>query len=369
MFLTQENYKQIQEWLKSNAIKDTEFNDASLPFDGTEYLAFVQNGENVKVLVTDFTQELAALGVFDVVIEQGTGDSTTKTMSQAAITEELQKLVDSIGALADSLEYEDSYATGEFVGAVSIKDSEVVVEKKALSLKYDSGTDDLSISDGTSDFTTVSLSSLRDAIDANTDLIIDAHASVSLAASKTVIERGVSTSVTFTGTASFNGSTDLITEMDIYANSSTSGTAVKTSSTSPVTYTASLSSSVTYSLKVVFGGVTKTTTRSVNAYYPIYVLASASTPTASTITSGTKQSISSTAAGSRSVTTSDGDYVWLCVPSGVTVPSSATMSGFDCPITNEGTVSGVSVNGASVTYTLVRTTNTMKADTLTIVYS
>lgn len=212
------------------------------------------------------------------------------------------------------------------------------------------------------------IASLQEAIDNNTALIINAHASVSLAASSTTIEKGVSTSVTFTGTASFNSSTELVEEMDIYASSSASGTAVATASTSPVTYTVDLSDTVTYSVLAVIGGVSKTATRKVSAYYPMYLLASADTPTSSTVTTGTKQTISSTGAGSRSITTSEGDYIWLCVPSGVTVPSSATMSGFDCPIQTEGTVT-VTVNSASVSYTLVRTTNAMKADTLTIVYA
>ena len=206
-------------------------------------------------------------------------------------------------------------------------------------------------------------------INANTGLIINAHASVSITASQTIIERGVNVNVTFYGTASFNGSADLVSEMDIYASSSTSGTPVATSTMSPIHYTALLSNEVKYSVKAIIGGVTKTATCSVSAYYPVYIIASADMPTADTITSGAKRSISSTAAGTYTITTEQDDYVWLCVPLGVTVPTSATMSGFDCPIENVTTVSGVSVNGDSVAYTLIKTVNAMKADTLTITYS
>lgn len=336
MFLTQENYKQIQEWLKSNAIKDTEFNDASLPFDGSEYLAFVQNGENVKVLVTDFTQELAALGIFDIVIKQETGDDTTSTMSQAAITEKLQELLDEINS---------------------------------LSLFFDSSTDQLSLYKGNTVLSTADLSNLRDAINANTDLIINAHANVSLSASTSIIERGVDTSVTLTGTASFNDSTELITIM-VVTNMSTGSTV--SSTTSPVTLKNTISSTTTFRLLVGFNNdaVEKSVTKTIYAYYPIYIVTSSEVPTATTdITNGEKQTISSTAAGTYTTTTSVGDYIFLCVPSGVTVPTSATMSGFDCPITNIGSIYGVSVNGVSVTYTLIQTVNAMKADTLTITYS
>ncbi len=49
MFFTQDDYKKIQQWLSKNSVKDTEFNEAIVPFEGNETIAFVQNGHNVKV--------------------------------------------------------------------------------------------------------------------------------------------------------------------------------------------------------------------------------------------------------------------------------------------------------------------------------
>lgn len=216
------------------------------------------------------------------------------------------------------------------------------------------------------------LSELEAKIDSNTELIVSLHATASLTASPTVIEKGVSTSVTFTGTGLFNGSTDSLYNLVL----TDSGNNIITSSTSStVTYTASLSDSTTYYLDAYFDSdmtISVQASRTVNAYYPIYLLTSSSSSITSgtTITSsGTKQSIKSSAAGSYSVTTSSGDYVWLFVPSGVTVPTSATISGFDCPLADSTTISSVSVNSATVSYTALRTEAAMSADTFTIVYA
>lgn len=55
MYFTQEDFKKIQEWLKRNSVKDTEFPLAS-PENGTEQITFVQNGTNVKLALNDFKQ-------------------------------------------------------------------------------------------------------------------------------------------------------------------------------------------------------------------------------------------------------------------------------------------------------------------------
>lgn len=65
MFFTQDDYKKIQAWLTKNSVKDTEFNEAIIPFNGNETIAFVQNGHNAKASLKDFVAQLLLLGVSD----------------------------------------------------------------------------------------------------------------------------------------------------------------------------------------------------------------------------------------------------------------------------------------------------------------
>lgn len=65
MFFTQDDYKKIQAWLTKNSVKDTEFNEAIMPFNGNETIAFVQNGHNAKASLKDFVAQLLLLGVSD----------------------------------------------------------------------------------------------------------------------------------------------------------------------------------------------------------------------------------------------------------------------------------------------------------------
>jgi hypothetical protein len=53
MFFTQDDYIKIQRWLSANAIKDTDFNEAQIPFRGNEIITLVQNNHNVKVFLKD----------------------------------------------------------------------------------------------------------------------------------------------------------------------------------------------------------------------------------------------------------------------------------------------------------------------------
>lgn len=65
MFFTQEDYKKIEKWLLANSIKDTEFAGAATPLEGTETVAIVQKGKNVKVLLKDLIDQIFLLGVSD----------------------------------------------------------------------------------------------------------------------------------------------------------------------------------------------------------------------------------------------------------------------------------------------------------------
>ena len=65
MFFTQEDYRKIEKWLLANSVKDTEFARASLPLEGRETVAFVQDGKNVNVFLKDLIEQIFLLGVSD----------------------------------------------------------------------------------------------------------------------------------------------------------------------------------------------------------------------------------------------------------------------------------------------------------------
>lgn len=65
MFFTQEDYKKIEKWLLANSIKDTQFAGANTPLKGTETIALVQNGKNVKVSLNGLIDQIFLLGVSD----------------------------------------------------------------------------------------------------------------------------------------------------------------------------------------------------------------------------------------------------------------------------------------------------------------
>ena len=83
MFFTQEDYRKIEKWLLANSRKDTDFVGAATPLKGNEILAIVQNGQNMKVSLKDFIDQLFLLGVSDFVnITDKYGESYL-TLSQA----------------------------------------------------------------------------------------------------------------------------------------------------------------------------------------------------------------------------------------------------------------------------------------------
>ena len=67
MFFTQEDYKKIQQWLAKNSVKDTEFNEANIPFNGEETITIVQGNQNKKVFLKDLIAQVFNLGISDFV--------------------------------------------------------------------------------------------------------------------------------------------------------------------------------------------------------------------------------------------------------------------------------------------------------------
>ena len=67
MVFTQEDYIKIQQWLSRNSIKDTEFNEANIPFNGEEIVTIVQGNQNKKVFLRDLVSQIFELGVSDFI--------------------------------------------------------------------------------------------------------------------------------------------------------------------------------------------------------------------------------------------------------------------------------------------------------------
>lgn len=67
MFFTQEDYKKIQQWLIENSVKDTEFNEASLPLRGNEEITIIQGDHNKKMTLKDLANSINLLGTSDFI--------------------------------------------------------------------------------------------------------------------------------------------------------------------------------------------------------------------------------------------------------------------------------------------------------------
>ena len=65
--LTQEDYKKIEKYLQSKVQKDSEFNDAEIPLDGTELVTLVQKGFNKRLFIKDFIDQIFSLGIPDFI--------------------------------------------------------------------------------------------------------------------------------------------------------------------------------------------------------------------------------------------------------------------------------------------------------------
>lgn len=184
------------------------------------------------------------------------------------------------------------------------------------------------------------VSALNTTKSAVTDLsqkIVKLHASASMKQSVWVIEKGVSTEVTFTFTAECAGDPAVSYTMkqgDNALSMSGSGTSrtakITTSDTATVTGTATFT-----------GAVTKSASGTISAVYPTYLFVSTNgTATSSMITAGSK-SVRTDAKGNYTVTIPKGtpSYWFLAVPnSGVAKPNTFSANGYDIPMAATSTV-------------------------------
>lgn len=120
----------------------------------------------------------------------------------------------------------------------------------------------------------------------------------------------------------------------------------------------------TYSLSITAHGVTRNTSAIVSAYYPCYFGHTTKTIIVGTdVLSFSKQSIKSSPNGTYSMSDiSQGEYVWLCVPSNFNI-NSVTSSGFSVPM--DAAIS-VPVEGKG-NYKCYRTSSSLVAGTFNFV--
>ena len=67
MFFTINDYKKIQQWLLSNARKDTDLNEGRIPFSGEEIITVVQDNQNKRIFLKDLVSQIFNLGVPDFI--------------------------------------------------------------------------------------------------------------------------------------------------------------------------------------------------------------------------------------------------------------------------------------------------------------
>ena len=187
------------------------------------------------------------------------------------------------------------------------------------------------------------------------------HASATISASPTLIEKGVSTQITLTAKSLFK--TESANTLDIKKGEETlesSGTTASKTATVSIDDTTTFQAIATFDYDVV-----KTTNVTVTAKYPVYTFGSTNnTVDSSTITAGVK-SVKFNASGSYSINLSQNlMYFWICVPNDMSI-NKVTLSGFDVPMEAYQTVS---VTGKG-DYKCYRSSNTNDSGTYTLVVS
>lgn len=171
-------------------------------------------------------------------------------------------------------------------------------------------------------------------------IMYNQHSYVTLTSNTSIIEKGISTSITLNWDFIFNNNT---TTPDLLQLKS--GDTILVSDKTIKTLTESISDTKSYQVIANIVGISKSNNITIKAYYPIYYGSSSKdTLESSDILELTKnQQIKSNPAGNYSFNVSDREYAWICVPEGMTI-NKITSSGFDVPfekaivvaVTNKG---------------------------------
>lgn len=182
--------------------------------------------------------------------------------------------------------------------------------------------------------------------------------------SPTIIEKGVATDINISGRFLFAGNPLTPDTLTLKMNDKViSNQPVNNLSGTKDTLTTT-SDRITYSVSITAHGVTKNASATVSTYYPCYFGHTTKTIIVGTdVLSFSKQSIKSSPNGTYSMSDiSQGEYVWLCIPSNFNI-NSVTSSGFSVPM--EAAIS-VPVEGKG-NYKCYRTSSSLVAGTFNFV--
>lgn len=170
-------------------------------------------------------------------------------------------------------------------------------------------------------------------VDDINQILFTQYTALSMSRTPALFEKGVETNVTLNWSTKFNNQ-----EIEPDSLEVKKGSEVLTSDKTLKTVKDSVTDTQAYSMTAVIKGITKTASVTVNAYYPMYFGASAKTALESAdILAMTKQPIKSSPAGNATVEVGANEYLWLCVPSTMSV-NSVKSGGFDVPMAAPVTV-------------------------------
>lgn len=187
------------------------------------------------------------------------------------------------------------------------------------------------------------------------------EASVSISVSPSLFEKGVSTTISVSWASKLDGSSTTADSCAVTVG----GTVISDDSGGNGSYSTTVTDTTACQVTSVISGTTKTASATATAVYPMYFGSSANSSLSSAdVLAMTKQSIKSSPSGSYSVTVAEGNYMWLCVPSTMTI-NKVTSSGFDVPME---AAASVEVSGKT-TYKCYRSSSTYVAGTVSIVVS
>jgi hypothetical protein len=170
-------------------------------------------------------------------------------------------------------------------------------------------------------------------VDDINQILFTQYTALSMSRTPALFEKGVETNVTLNWSTKFNNQ-----EIEPDSLEVKKGSEVLTSDKTLKTIGDSVTDTQAYSMTAVIKGIAKTASVTVNAYYPMYFGASAKNALESAdILAMTKQPIKSSPAGNATVEVGANEYLWLCVPSTMSV-NSVKSGGFDVPMAAPVTV-------------------------------
>jgi hypothetical protein len=170
-------------------------------------------------------------------------------------------------------------------------------------------------------------------VDDINQILFTQYTALSMSRTPTSFEKGVETEVTLNWSTKFNNQEVTPDSIEVKK-----GSTVLTTDKTLKTIGDNVSDTQAYSMTAVIKGITKTASVTVNAYYPMYFGASAKDALASAdVLALTKQPIKSSPAGNVTVEVGANEYLWLCVPSTMTI-NSVKSGGFDVPMAAPVTV-------------------------------